>query len=68
MTAWNQVGIVTGGASGIGRALGMALAKKGVYVVIADIDPQGGERTVRDIAAFGEAPVLCGLTFRRRIK
>lgn len=30
--------IVTGGASGIGRALGAALARRGAHVVLADVD------------------------------
>lgn len=38
-----KVAIVTGGASGIGRA-GVALfAQRGCSVVIADLDPIGGE-------------------------
>jgi len=40
--------IVTGGASGIGRATAWLLAQKGASVVVGDIDRQGGEALVRE--------------------
>ena len=48
-----KVAIVTGAASGIGRASALALAGAGASVAIADIDPAGGEDTVRMIDAAG---------------
>ncbi len=33
-----KVAIVTGGASGIGRALGAALVRRGARVVLADVN------------------------------
>ena len=41
----NKVIVVTGGGSGIGRASSMALAREGARVVVADMDPRGGEET-----------------------
>jgi len=41
--------IVTGGVSGIGAALGSALAASGARVVLADIDGDGAEATAREI-------------------
>lgn len=48
--------MVTGGASGIGRALAEGLAREGVRVVVADLDEPGLAATVQAIrAAGGEA-------------
>lgn len=41
--------IVTGGSSGIGKAISMALAKQGAEVYILDMDEKGAEATVNDI-------------------
>lgn len=47
------VGIVTGAASGIGRASAERLAAEGVQVVVADVDQDGGEETVNRIQDDG---------------
>jgi NAD(P)-dependent dehydrogenase (short-subunit alcohol dehydrogenase family) len=43
----NKVAIVTGGGSGIGRAVAILYAKEGAKVVVADIDDIGGNETVQ---------------------
>lgn len=50
------VALVTGGSSGIGRASALEFAKEGAKVVVADVDVEGGEKTVHMITeASGEA-------------
>jgi len=48
-----KVAIVTGGASGIGRAISLVLARFGARVVIADLVIAHAQRTVSEIEASG---------------
>ena len=45
--------VVTGGASGMGRAIARTLAGEGVRVVVSDVDVAGGEETVALVEAQG---------------
>ena len=42
-----KVALVTGAASGIGRASALAFAREGATTVVADVLVEGGEETVR---------------------
>ena len=43
----NRTAIVTGAASGIGRAVALAYAREGARVVVSDLAEEGGRETVR---------------------
>jgi NAD(P)-dependent dehydrogenase (short-subunit alcohol dehydrogenase family) len=49
----NKSAVVTGGGSGIGRAVAVLYAKEGARVVVSDINEEGGQETVSLIKAEG---------------
>ena len=54
-----KVAVVTGAASGIGRAIAELFVASGAAVVLADIDAEGGEELA---GTLGESAAgLCGL-------
>jgi NAD(P)-dependent dehydrogenase (short-subunit alcohol dehydrogenase family) len=48
-----RVALVTGAATGIGRATALAFAQAGASVVVADIAPETGAQTAADITGAG---------------
>ena len=48
-----QTALVTGGNSGIGRAVAVGLAERGAHVIISGRDPERGEQAVAAIRAAG---------------
>ena len=48
-----KVSLITGGGSGIGKASALAFAREGSKVVVADVNVDGGEQTVRIIQDTG---------------
>jgi 3-hydroxybutyrate dehydrogenase len=53
-----KAGIVTGGGSGIGRAIALALAQQGVAVCVADVDETGGKEVAAAITSGGGRAVF----------
>lgn len=49
----DKVAVVTGAASGIGRALAQRFAREGMKVVLADVEPAALEQAAREIDASG---------------
>lgn len=45
--------IVTGGASGIGKATALLLAQRGCKVMVADLNEEGCQQTVKEIESVG---------------
>jgi NAD(P)-dependent dehydrogenase (short-subunit alcohol dehydrogenase family) len=50
-----RVAIVTGAASGIGRAVALRLAREGAHVVLGDLDEAGAAKVADEIAAAAGA-------------
>lgn len=54
-----QIAIVTGGGSGIGRAVSLKLAERGVKVAVADIRLEQAEAVVDEVQATGSEGLAC---------
>jgi NAD(P)-dependent dehydrogenase (short-subunit alcohol dehydrogenase family) len=46
-----RIALVTGGASGIGRAAALRLAAEGAHVIVADLDAAGARKVAEEVAA-----------------
>ena len=48
-----RIALVSGAASGLGKAIATGFAEAGADLVLADIDPQGMQRTASELEALG---------------
>jgi NAD(P)-dependent dehydrogenase (short-subunit alcohol dehydrogenase family) len=53
-----KVAIVTGAASGLGRATAVAFAKRGASMVLADVDDSGGRQLANELTSSGARAVF----------
>jgi len=54
-----KVALVTGAASGIGRATALAFAREGARVVVVDVNAAAAQETADSIAASGAKSIAC---------
>ena len=53
MTLMNKICVVTGGASGLGKAICLVFASKGAHVVVADVELDKATEVARQIETMG---------------
>ena len=53
MDPQGKIAIITGAASGVGRAAAVLLAQRGAQVIVADVDETGGQETARLVRDSG---------------
>ncbi len=65
-----KVAVVTGGASGIGRGIGRALARRGADVVVADVDAARAAEVAAELERAGvrSLGVACDVTERASVE
>ena len=66
----DQVSIITGASSGIGRATAIAFGREGAKVVVSDMNEAGGLQTVELIEAAGGTAVFveCNVTDNQQVE
>ena len=66
----NKTAIITGGGSGIGKAISTVFAKQGAQVYILDMDEAGGNSTVEEIIKAGDKSIFnrCDVSNQAEVK
>jgi NAD(P)-dependent dehydrogenase (short-subunit alcohol dehydrogenase family) len=62
----NKVGLVTGGASGLGKAICLVFAAKGADIIVADVDLVNAEQVAAAIRAMGRQSLAVKMDVSRR--
>ncbi len=62
----NKVGLVTGGASGLGKAICLVFAAKGADIIVADVDLVNAEQVAAAIRAMGRQSLAVKTDVSRR--
>jgi len=70
MRLQHKVGVITGGASGIGRGIARAFATEGADVVVADIEAERAEQVAAELRGMGVKSfgVRCDVTERSSVE
>ena len=59
-----KAAVITGGASGIGKAIAVSLAAEGAHVVVADVDLEGARAVAEELQARGARSVAVAADVR----
>src|SRR5688500_6674506 len=54
----NRVALVSGAASGLGRASSLALAEHGADLLLVDLNTEGCERTAQEVRQLGRRAIV----------
>jgi NAD(P)-dependent dehydrogenase (short-subunit alcohol dehydrogenase family) len=63
----DQVGIVTGGGQGLGKAFSLAFAEAGADIVVAELNSKTGPETVKEIENIGCRALFVETDVRQRL-
>lgn len=63
----DQVGIVTGGGQGLGKAFSLAFAEAGADIVVAELNSKTGPETVKEIENIGRRALFVETDVRQRL-